>query len=108
MGVKVGRPVAVKLLYPGVSTQPDTRRRFATEAAWTAHLEDLAITPRPAHPDPLRVATEAKCPDVADVAKVTIGVARGALAAQATVMETARRMGNGVSADQVIATLPPS
>jgi hypothetical protein len=34
------------------------RRRFATEAAWTAHLEDLAITPRPAHPDPLRVATE--------------------------------------------------
>jgi hypothetical protein len=34
------------------------RRRFATEAAWTAHLEDLAITPRPAHPDPLRIATE--------------------------------------------------
>jgi hypothetical protein len=56
----------------------------------------------------LRVSTEAKCTDVADVAKVTIGVARGALAAQAAVMETARRMGSGVSADQVIATLPPS
>ncbi len=34
------------------------RRRFATEAAWTTHLEDLAITPRSAHPDPLRIATE--------------------------------------------------
>ncbi|MFQ5764194.1 MAG: transposase [Rhodospirillales bacterium] len=34
------------------------RRRFATEAAWTAHLEDLAISPRSAHPDPLRIATE--------------------------------------------------
>ena len=29
---RLGRPVAVKLLYPGVSTLPDTRRRFATEA----------------------------------------------------------------------------
>lgn len=29
---QLGRPVAVKLLYPGASTQPDTRRRFATEA----------------------------------------------------------------------------
>ncbi len=34
------------------------RRRFATEAAWTGHLEDLAITPRSVHPDPLRIATE--------------------------------------------------
>ena len=34
------------------------RHRFATEAAWTAHLHDLAITPRSAHPDPLRIATE--------------------------------------------------
>lgn len=34
------------------------RRRFASEAAWTAHLEDLAIIPRPAHPDPVRIATE--------------------------------------------------
>jgi hypothetical protein len=34
------------------------RRRFATEAAWTAHLEELAIVSRSAHPDPLRIATE--------------------------------------------------
>jgi len=34
------------------------RRRFASQAAWTAHLEDLAITSRSAHPDPLRIATE--------------------------------------------------
>jgi hypothetical protein len=34
------------------------RRRFTTEAAWTAHLQDLAITPRPSHPDPPRIATE--------------------------------------------------
>ena len=32
------------------------RRRFATEAAWAAHLEELAITLRSAHPDPLRIA----------------------------------------------------
>jgi eukaryotic-like serine/threonine-protein kinase len=30
--IRLGRPVAVKLLYPSVSCQPDTRRRFATEA----------------------------------------------------------------------------
>jgi serine/threonine-protein kinase len=30
--MRLGRPVAVKLLYPSVSAQPDTRRRFATEA----------------------------------------------------------------------------
>ncbi|ORA52992.1 serine/threonine protein kinase [Mycolicibacterium chubuense] len=30
--LRLDRPVAVKLLYPSVSTQPDTRRRFATEA----------------------------------------------------------------------------
>ena len=29
---RLGRPVAVKLLYSSVCTQPDTRRRFATEA----------------------------------------------------------------------------
>jgi len=29
---RLGRPVAVKLLYPSVCAQPDTRRRFATEA----------------------------------------------------------------------------
>ncbi len=34
------------------------RRRFASDAAWSAHLQDLAITARPAHPDPLRIATE--------------------------------------------------
>ena len=34
------------------------RRRFANQQAWTAHLEELAITPRPSHPDPLRIATE--------------------------------------------------
>ena len=34
------------------------RRRFASQAAWTAHLEDLAITSRSAHPDPLKIATE--------------------------------------------------
>lgn len=35
---RLGRPVAVKLLYPSVSTQPDTRRRFATEARAAAAL----------------------------------------------------------------------
>ncbi|MBX7432345.1 serine/threonine protein kinase [Mycobacterium sp. Y57] len=29
---RLGRPVAVKLLYPTAEAQPDTRRRFATEA----------------------------------------------------------------------------
>jgi eukaryotic-like serine/threonine-protein kinase len=35
---RLGRPVAVKLLYPSVCTQPDTRRRFATEARAAAAL----------------------------------------------------------------------
>jgi serine/threonine-protein kinase len=35
---RLGRPVAVKLLYPSVSTQPDTRRRFAVEARAAAAL----------------------------------------------------------------------
>ncbi|MBB2990766.1 serine/threonine-protein kinase [Mycolicibacterium iranicum] len=35
---RLGRPVAVKLLYPSVVTQPDTRRRFATEARAAAAL----------------------------------------------------------------------
>lgn len=35
---RLGRPVAVKLLYPSVSAQPDTRRRFATEARAAAAL----------------------------------------------------------------------
>lgn len=35
---RLGRPVAVKLLYPSVVTQPDTRRRFATEARAAASL----------------------------------------------------------------------
>jgi anti-sigma factor RsiW len=34
------------------------QRRFGTEAAWTAHLQDLAITPQSSHPDPPRIATE--------------------------------------------------
>ncbi len=34
------------------------RRRFGSEAPWTAHLADLAITARSAHPDPPRIATE--------------------------------------------------
>ncbi|MEE9243774.1 MAG: serine/threonine-protein kinase [Mycobacterium sp.] len=34
----LGRPVAVKLLYPSLSTQPDCRRRFTTEAHATARL----------------------------------------------------------------------
>jgi serine/threonine-protein kinase len=36
--IRLGRPVAVKLLYPSVSTQPDTKRRFATEARSAASL----------------------------------------------------------------------
>jgi serine/threonine-protein kinase len=35
---RLGRPVAVKLLYPSVCTQPDTRRRFAVEARAAAGL----------------------------------------------------------------------
>lgn len=34
------------------------RRRFADKQAWMAHMRDLAITARPAHPDRLRIATE--------------------------------------------------
>ncbi|HEX9809502.1 MAG TPA: transposase [Alphaproteobacteria bacterium] len=34
------------------------QRRFASQQAWTAHLQDLAITARAAHPDPVRIATE--------------------------------------------------
>ena len=36
--MRLGRPVAVKLLYPSVSAEPDTRRRFATEARAAAAL----------------------------------------------------------------------
>ncbi len=36
--VRLGRPVAVKVLYPSVSAQPDCRRRFATEARAAARL----------------------------------------------------------------------
>ena len=44
--LRLGRPVAVKLLYPSVSEQPDTRRRFATEAraaAVVAHPHVVAV-----------------------------------------------------------------
>ena len=34
------------------------RRHFPDKQAWTAHLEDLAITVRAAHPDPVRIASE--------------------------------------------------
>ena len=37
--VRLGRPVAVKVLYPSVSAQPDCRRRFATEARTAARLD---------------------------------------------------------------------
>jgi len=36
--VVLGRPVAVKVLYPSVSAQPDCRRRFATEVRSAARL----------------------------------------------------------------------
>ncbi len=36
--IRLSRPVAVKLLYPSASTQPDTKRRFATEARAAARL----------------------------------------------------------------------
>jgi len=44
--LQLGRPVAVKLLYPSVSGHPDTRRRFATEAraaAVVAHPHVVAV-----------------------------------------------------------------
>lgn len=44
--IRLGRPVAVKLLYPSVSTQPDSRRRFATEAraaAVVSHPHVVAV-----------------------------------------------------------------
>ncbi len=34
-------------------------RRFADEAAWTAHLEELGISALKVHPDPVKIATEA-------------------------------------------------
>ncbi|MCB0947928.1 MAG: serine/threonine protein kinase [Mycobacterium sp.] len=36
--MRLGRPVAVKVLYPSVSAQPDCRRRFASEARAAAKL----------------------------------------------------------------------
>ncbi|MGZ8802865.1 MAG: serine/threonine-protein kinase [Mycobacterium sp.] len=36
--IRLSRPVAVNLLYPSVSTRPDNRRRFATEARAAARL----------------------------------------------------------------------
>jgi hypothetical protein len=55
----------------------------------------------------LRVSTEAGCNDVAQVAKVTIGIARGALNAQSTVMQSATQMrGVNVTTSQIVATLP--
>ena len=33
-------------------------KRFADEAAWTAHLEGLGITALKVHPDPVKIATE--------------------------------------------------
>ncbi|MBI3226649.1 MAG: serine/threonine protein kinase [Mycolicibacterium cosmeticum] len=36
--VRLGRPVAIKLLYPPLSTQPDSRRRFEVEARAAAGL----------------------------------------------------------------------
>ncbi len=33
-------------------------KRFADEAAWTAHLEDLGIAALEVHPDPVKIATE--------------------------------------------------
>ncbi|UXA17383.1 serine/threonine-protein kinase [Mycobacterium sp. SMC-4] len=36
--IRLGRPVAVKMLHPAVSAQPDTRRRFMTEARAAALL----------------------------------------------------------------------
>ena len=41
--VRLGRPVAVKVLYPSVSAQPDCRRRFATEARAAARLNHPRI-----------------------------------------------------------------
>ncbi|MBX7448110.1 serine/threonine protein kinase [Mycolicibacterium sp. 3033] len=37
--LRMGRPVAVKLLYPSVSQETDTRRRFATEARAAAVVD---------------------------------------------------------------------
>lgn len=34
------------------------RRRFDSRQAWAAHLEDLGITGRPSHPDPVRIVGE--------------------------------------------------
>lgn len=36
--MRLGRPVAIKMLHPSVSAQPDTRRRFMTEARAAALL----------------------------------------------------------------------
>src|SRR5262245_55067684 len=36
--VRLGRPVAIKLLHPAFSVQPDNRRRFETEARASAGL----------------------------------------------------------------------
>jgi eukaryotic-like serine/threonine-protein kinase len=44
--LRLGRPVAIKLLYPSVSGHPDTRRRFATEAraaSVVAHPHVVAV-----------------------------------------------------------------
>jgi tetratricopeptide (TPR) repeat protein len=54
----------------------------------------------------VRVATEAGCTDVADIAKVSVGVARGAQSARTTVLAAAKSMGHQMSLTELVSTLP--
>lgn len=53
-----------------------------------------------------RVADEAKCADVAEVARVGVGVARGNLALKGRVVENALRMGRSVGLQDVLMLMP--
>ena len=40
---RLDRPVAIKILHPGIDTQPDNRRRFEAEARAAAALDSAHI-----------------------------------------------------------------
>ncbi|RNF05740.1 TPR Domain containing protein [Trypanosoma conorhini] len=54
-----------------------------------------------------RVGGEADCPDVVDVARVSIGIARGNAALRDAVILQAKRMGQQIDLKDVLALLPP-
>ncbi|KAH9578342.1 Tetratricopeptide repeat [Trypanosoma melophagium] len=54
-----------------------------------------------------RVGGEAGCPDVVDIARVSIGIARGNAALRDAILMQAKRMGQHVDIKDVVGLLPP-